>query len=309
MSRTVTDSRVVLLKPCYRGAMTTASEGSSERFADEADIDTIEMELSAAHVLALSRAAERATAAAQKYQSATRGEPTSGFGAGATPVASAVTTPKVGDGVAPAAADRAALAQQATPAEIHAALTAEGVPTAQASPTAVAVVSPTVSADAATPLVADPAPKATTARADRIGKWPLALATGVIGFLAGAFTLWATSDRPDDGQTSTAVTVAEASAPEPEAAASNVPASTQFDQEIPAPAAPPPATPPRAAAVDTAAGNAPANYVPAADAPVRVRNPFDASEVFEFPPGTSKADARKSVADVLMQRALDRKAR
>lgn len=42
--------------------------------------------------------------------------------------------------------------------------------------------------------------------------------------------------------------------------------------------------------------------------PVRVRNPFDASEVFEFPPGTSEADAREAVADFLLQRATERRA-
>jgi hypothetical protein len=40
--------------------------------------------------------------------------------------------------------------------------------------------------------------------------------------------------------------------------------------------------------------------------PVRFKNPFDRSEVFEFPPGTSEADARQAVADILLQRAHDR---
>jgi hypothetical protein len=42
---------------------------------------------------------------------------------------------------------------------------------------------------------------------------------------------------------------------------------------------------------------------------VRIRNPFDASEVFEFSPGTSEAEARQSVAKVLLQRARDRQFR
>jgi hypothetical protein len=41
--------------------------------------------------------------------------------------------------------------------------------------------------------------------------------------------------------------------------------------------------------------------------PVRMANPFDSSEVFEFPAGTSKAEARESIANVLMQRARDRR--
>ena len=40
--------------------------------------------------------------------------------------------------------------------------------------------------------------------------------------------------------------------------------------------------------------------------PVRFANPFDASEVFEFPPGTSKADARDAVANLLLERARSR---
>src|ERR1700753_56222 len=100
--RTVTDSRVVRLKPCYRGAMTTPSEGGSERFADEADIDTIEMELSAANVLALSRAAERAAAATEKHQNASGDVPTVGAGG-------AVAVPVRADSSAPPAMPVAAI--------------------------------------------------------------------------------------------------------------------------------------------------------------------------------------------------------
>jgi hypothetical protein len=41
--------------------------------------------------------------------------------------------------------------------------------------------------------------------------------------------------------------------------------------------------------------------------PVRFSNPFDATEVFEFPPGTSRAEARDAVADLLSSRARDRR--
>jgi hypothetical protein len=44
------------------------------------------------------------------------------------------------------------------------------------------------------------------------------------------------------------------------------------------------------------------------DSPVRFSNPFDASEAFEFPPGTSEQQARQSVAAILLQRARDRQA-
>ena len=40
--------------------------------------------------------------------------------------------------------------------------------------------------------------------------------------------------------------------------------------------------------------------------PVQVRNPFDATEVFEFPPGTSETEARESTAQLLLKRARDR---
>ncbi|MBV9914613.1 MAG: hypothetical protein JOZ93_18695 [Sinobacteraceae bacterium] len=42
--------------------------------------------------------------------------------------------------------------------------------------------------------------------------------------------------------------------------------------------------------------------------PVRYRNPFDRSEVFEFPAGTSVPDAQQAVADILLQRAQERRA-
>ena len=41
--------------------------------------------------------------------------------------------------------------------------------------------------------------------------------------------------------------------------------------------------------------------------PVRFVNPFDRKEVFEFPAGTSKADARKAVAELLYERAQERR--
>ncbi len=40
--------------------------------------------------------------------------------------------------------------------------------------------------------------------------------------------------------------------------------------------------------------------------PVRFANPFDTDEVFEFPPGTTEAQARDAVADVLLKRAMSR---
>jgi hypothetical protein len=42
---------------------------------------------------------------------------------------------------------------------------------------------------------------------------------------------------------------------------------------------------------------------------VRVMNPFDASEVFEFPAGTSHAESHEKVAQILLQRARERQSR
>jgi hypothetical protein len=40
--------------------------------------------------------------------------------------------------------------------------------------------------------------------------------------------------------------------------------------------------------------------------PVRLANPFDGSEVFEFPEGTSDAEARAAMTEMLMERARER---
>jgi hypothetical protein len=40
--------------------------------------------------------------------------------------------------------------------------------------------------------------------------------------------------------------------------------------------------------------------------PVVLTNPFDKTEKFTFPPGTSKADAKEQMANLLMQRAIER---
>lgn len=47
----------------------------------------------------------------------------------------------------------------------------------------------------------------------------------------------------------------------------------------------------------------------AATESVRVPNPFDASEVFEFPSGTTRAEARAAMTETLLERARERYAR
>jgi hypothetical protein len=77
---------------------------------------------------------------------------------------------------------------------------------------------------------------------------------------------------------------------------------------------PPPRFVPRIAPTPVVASALPAASEPAVLAqsqepqgpPVRVKNPFDATEVFEFPAGTTRAEARRKIAEQLLQRAVDR---
>jgi hypothetical protein len=50
----------------------------------------------------------------------------------------------------------------------------------------------------------------------------------------------------------------------------------------------------------------PASALESEGKPVLFANPFDANEVFEFPAGTSEAEARDAVAEILMERAMQR---
>jgi hypothetical protein len=73
-----------------------------------------------------------------------------------------------------------------------------------------------------------------------------------------------------------------------------------------APAAPPPvAAAPASSAAPVQVASEPA---PEEIKYIEVVNPFDPTEVFKFPPGTSQADARDQMAELLLQRAIERKA-
>jgi hypothetical protein len=76
-------------------------------------------------------------------------------------------------------------------------------------------------------------------------------------------------------------------------------------QTVAAAPAPVSAPKPAAPAPETAAQPDPAATAYTGQ-PVRVKNPFDHSEVFEFPAGTTLKEARQSVAQILMQRAHNR---
>ena len=65
----------------------------------------------------------------------------------------------------------------------------------------------------------------------------------------------------------------------------------------------PPAT---AAATPTVVIPRPALLTNSVNPTVRVINPFDATEVFEFPAGTSRTESHEKVAQILLQRARER---
>ncbi len=70
----------------------------------------------------------------------------------------------------------------------------------------------------------------------------------------------------------------------------------------------PPAPAPAVTRAAPLAEVAPAGPAEPQGAPVRIKNPFDATEVFEFPHGTTESEAREAVAERLLSRARDRRA-
>jgi hypothetical protein len=70
-------------------------------------------------------------------------------------------------------------------------------------------------------------------------------------------------------------------------------------------APPPPASGPAPASASASALEPPSDAAMPPE-PVRYANPFDKKEVFEFPAGTSKAEARDAVAELLYERAQER---
>jgi hypothetical protein len=103
----------------------------------------------------------------------------------------------------------------------------------------------------------------------RMDRWPLARVVGILGIAAAVMALGSAVHRAVVGRS---VTTAAINPSRPAAATTRQPAE-------------------------------------AISPVVQIRNPFDASEVFEFSPGTSEAEARQSVAKILLQRARDRQFR
>jgi hypothetical protein len=100
----------------------------------------------------------------------------------------------------------------------------------------------------------------------RIVRWPLARVAGVLGIAAAVIALGSAAHRAVVGRSEITPAI---NLPSPAAATTRQPAESTSPT-------------------------------------VRIRNPFDASEIFEFSPGTSEAEARQSVAKILTQRARDR---
>jgi hypothetical protein len=71
---------------------------------------------------------------------------------------------------------------------------------------------------------------------------------------------------------------------------------------------PAPAPVPAFASAAPLAQVAPAGPAEPQGASVRIKNAFDATEVFEFPPGTTGSESREAVAKLLLRRASDRRA-
>jgi hypothetical protein len=128
------------------------------------------------------------------------------------------------------------------------------------------------------PVLAPTANAAQTRRSRPVHSRLLMSVAGILA-LSAAIAKWATNRH--DGYVDLAVPAASSSVP-----VSNLSADTASEAAPPAIAATEAITPPGPA--------------------VKFRNPFDASEVFEFPPGTTQKEAWDAVRETLLQRARER---
>jgi hypothetical protein len=245
---------------------------------DSLDEDTIEIVLSPEEMQLLSRSADEALAEA-KATRALAASVVASLTPTATPARARVPTTAV-PGVARTPAATAA------PPAIKLPTAAAVAPTIK--PPAAAAAAPTVkraAAPIAPPPTETPAPKANAAP-HRAAPRPSLRIVGILAAVAAtAVALASIAHRAQHATVRAAAPVPAAPATAP---------STQ-----PTPPVSEPDTPEALAASDQAAAQSPAE-------PLRVKNPFDHSEVFEFPAGTSLKEARQSVADILMQRAHER---
>jgi hypothetical protein len=267
-------------------------------FDTEYDDDTIEMVLSESAMHLLEEAATQAESAGpvaspavkepEAQQSSVQAYP----GVGAVGVAGAQAAAKV-----QAVAEADAIAKAQPIAEMQA--------TPKVQPVAKALVTPeaqtTTEAPAAVarqqPIAKDQVPQGYRPPMSTLRFALILSLVAVASALLTAGTYFIATRAPPPVKV---VTIRVPAAPAPAVAAtSRPPAATAPPSPLPAAAA-------TAATAATAVGAAPA---PSTDQPATVRfvNPFDKKEVFEFPPGTSQADARDAVADLLAERARDRR--
>ena len=170
-----------------------------------------------------------------------------------------------------------------------------------------------------------PVAERTSERRPTMSSLRFAILLGVVAVgsaIGTAVTYLATTGELRFGHVATSVTsrepVVPAAAVAPNAAAASIaPAATIAPRAAAhatapaaaiAPVATPLATAPAAAVTPAAAPPPPSAAPPPTNsAPLRFANPFDRKEVFEFPPGTSRAAARDAVAELLYERAQDRR--
>jgi hypothetical protein len=266
-------------------------------FDTEYDDDTIEMVLSesAMHLLAQAAApTESVGPVIADVQGAAKVQP----------VAEVQGTAKA---QAVAQAQSAAKVQAVADAIAKAQPIAETQPAPKAQPVAKALVTPdaqsATEAPAAVarqqPIAKDPVPQGYRPPMSTL-RFALTLSlVAVASALLTAGTYFIATRTPPPVKV---VTIRVPAAPAP-AVTPPPPAATAPLSPLPARAPP---SPPLATAATATVAAAPA---PSTEAPATVRfvNPFDKKEVFEFPPGTSQADARDAVAELLAERARDRR--
>jgi hypothetical protein len=263
-------------------------------FDTEYDDDTIEMVLteSAMHLLAHAAAqAESSSAIASPVVKESEADPgvQASLGARALGVAEAPGTAKVPPVVG---------------ADADAIVKAQPIGGRQAASKGQAVVKtqPTTEAPAAVarqqPIAKDQVPPGYRPPMSTL-RFALILSLVAVGSaLLTAGTYFLTTRAPPPVKV---VTIRVPAAPAPAVAVTPPPPAATAPPSLLSATAPPSPLPATAA---TAAAPAPSTDQPAT---VRFVNPFDKKEVFEFPPGTSQADARDAVADLLAERARDRR--
>ncbi|MDB6090470.1 MAG: hypothetical protein JWN85_3254 [Gammaproteobacteria bacterium] len=145
---------------------------------------------------------------------------------------------------------------------------AEVAPVVKSARLSPAEAAPVVKSARLSPTQAAPVVKNShTGNATRINRWPLARIAGLLSIAAAVIALGSAAHRAVDRNPPAPAIAIKASG----SAAPAAPLLTESDSQ-----------------------------------PVRFKNPFDRSEVFEFPPGTSDAEARQEVANLLLQRAHER---